>query len=90
MNKYLKQIEFHKKFIRISNNKGMFIKLDDDKGISVFSDKNITIESVKDVKIEGKGSVEVSSPNSVNVKQAGASLSMKGKVDIKGTNVNMQ
>lgn len=90
MNKYLKQIEFHKKFIRISNNKGMFIQLDDDKGISVFSDKNITIESVKDVKIEGKGSVEVSSPNSVKVKQGGASLSMKGKVDIKGTNVNMQ
>lgn len=90
MNKHLKQIEFHKKYIRISNNKGMFIKIDDDKGISMFSDKDITIESVKDIKLEGKGSVEVTSPKSVSVKQGGASLKMQGKIDIKGSNVNIQ
>lgn len=90
MNKHLKQIEFSEKEIRISNNKGMFISINDDKGITMFSDKDITIESVKDVKLEGKSSVEVSSPKLVTVKQGGASLTMKGKIDIKGTNVNMQ
>ncbi|SFR63877.1 contractile injection system protein, VgrG/Pvc8 family [Anaeromicropila populeti] len=90
MNKHLKQVEFHEKYIRITNNKGMFVSLDDDKGITIVSDKDINIESCKEVKLVGKKALEVSSPKEVLIKQGGASVELKGKINIKGANVNME
>ena len=91
MNKYKKMVEFSKDSIRITNNEGMEIKLDDSKGISIISDKDISLSAEKEVNIvSNKDEVNVSGKSSVTLKQGtSAYVELKGKATVKATSVHI-
>lgn len=92
MNKHKKQVEFTKESIKITNNDGMEIKLDDKEGISIISNKDINISADKEVNIlSSKDKVNISGQSEVKVSQgATAYIDLKGSATIKGTSVDMK
>lgn len=92
MNKYKKQVEFTKDAIRISNNDGLEIKLDDADGISILSNKDIKMSADKNISVESTNEkVKISGQSEVKITQgATASVTLKGKTTINGLNVDMK
>lgn len=91
MNKYKKEVRFEEKTIKITNNNGMEIVIDDDKGISITSDKDISISGSKDVTLLSKsGEMHFSGEKEISLKQgASAYVEMKNGIKFKGTKINM-
>ncbi len=92
MNKYKKQVEFTKDSIRITNNDGLEIKLDDKKGISILSDKDINMSAAKEINVlSTKDKVNISGQTEVKVSQgATAYIDLKNTATIKGTSVDIK
>lgn len=88
MNKYKKEIEFTKESIRLSNNDGMEILLDDNKGISIISSKDIRIDALKSIDIISKSqSVRVSGNDEIKLQSSPSYIKLKNNAEIKGTGV---
>lgn len=89
--KYGKQIELTPSTIKMTNNKGMVIILDDDTGISVISDKDITFES--EGKFTMKSMTETMSleaKESIELKQGNAKMTLKDDIRVEGAQFRMQ
>ncbi|MBD5135764.1 MAG: DUF2345 domain-containing protein [Lachnospiraceae bacterium] len=92
MNKYKKQVEFTKETIKITNNDGLEIKMDDKKGISIISDKDIKINADKNIEMQSTGKkIKVSSQKEVLFKQGASSyIKLNGSATIKGNKVDIE
>lgn len=89
--KYNKQVELTPSTILITNNKGMTILMDDDKGITIVSDKDITIESEEELSLRSaKSTVEVEAPESIELVQGTAKITMKDEISVTGTKFKVQ
>lgn len=90
-NKHDKEVRFEEKRIMITNNDGMKIVLDDDKGISIESTKNVCLSSTKDVTLLSKsGKMDLSGEKHVLLKQGGSStVEIKNKVTFKAPSIKM-
>lgn len=89
--KYNKQVELTPSTILITNNKGMTILMDDDKGITIVSDKDITIKSEEELSIRSaKSTVEVEAPESIELVQGTAKITMKDEISVTGTKFKVQ
>lgn len=64
-----KEIEFTPETIKITNNKGIRILLDDHLGISLFSDQDILLNSKRNIKINGEKNIEIHGKGGVDLKQ---------------------
>lgn len=67
--KWGKEVEFTPSTIRVSNNNGMEILMDDNAGISLTSDKDIIIKSTKSVHINGIAKVDIEGNHGVDLRQ---------------------
>lgn len=92
MNKYKKQVEFTKETIKITNNDGLEIKMDDRKGISIISNKDIKINADKNIEMQSTGKkINVSGQKEVLFKQGASSyIKLKGSATIKGNKVDIE
>lgn len=92
MNKYKKQVEFTKETIKITNNDGLEIKMDDKKGISIISNKDIKINADKNIEMQSTGKkINVSGQKEVMFKQGASSyIKLKGSATIKGNKVDIE
>lgn len=90
-NKFKKEIRFEEKKLQITNNNGMDIVIDDDKGIIIKSNKEISLSSKKDVTLLSKsGKMDLVGNKEVLLKQGGsASITLNSKVDFKAPNIKM-
>lgn len=75
-----KEIEFTPKTIRLTNNRGLTVLLDDDLGISLFSSKDIQMHSMKDIRITGMKTVEIQGMEGVDIKQHRNRISIAGDI----------
>lgn len=75
-----KEIEFTPETIRITNNKGMTILLDDHKGITLVSNKDIELHSGKNIKITGMKNVEIHGKNGVDLKQRSNQINISDSI----------
>lgn len=90
-NKYNKQIELTPTMIAITNNKGMSITMDDEKGIEIVSDKKITIRSEEELAVVSLNSnVNVEAAESIELVQRDSKIIMKDDVTIEGAKLNVQ
>ena len=92
MNKYKKQVEFTKNTIRITNNDGLEITLDDKEGISILSDKNINLSAAKEVNVlSTQDEVKISGQSEIKLSQgAMAYIDLKNTATIKGASVDIK
>lgn len=90
-NKAKKEVRFEEKRLKITNNDGMDIIIDDNKGITILSNKNVCISSKKDVTLLSKsGKMDLSGKKEVLLKQGGSSsVEFKNKVTFKAPNIKM-
>lgn len=75
-----KEIEFTPKTIRLTNNRGLTVLLDDELGISLFSSKDIQMHSMKDIRITGMKTVEIHGMEGVEIKQRRNRISIAGDI----------
>lgn len=88
MNKYKKQVEFTKDTIRISNNDGMEIRLEDEKGIFILSDKDIKIDAQKEINlVSKKDQVNINGTSQIKLQANPAYIDLKDTATIKAANV---
>ncbi len=90
MNRQGKEILFTPSCIRITNNAGMLIELDDSEGIKIVSDKAIRIasETLVDIK-SSMDVVRLSAPNEIIFKQGNTEMGLKEKMTFKGAQVRL-
>lgn len=74
-----KEIEFTPETIRITNNNGLTILMDDTQGISMFSNKDIQLCANENIRITGAKAVDIHGLGGVSIKQ--------GRNEIEITNV---
>lgn len=90
-NKYNKQIELTPTTIAITNNNGMSITMDDEKGIEIVSDKKITIRSEEELCVVSlNANVNVEAVESIELVQGDSKIIMKDDVTIEGATLNVQ
>lgn len=90
-NVFNKQIELSEDAIKITNNKGMTVILDDKKGISIVSDKNIYIEGEKGVEIvSDTDSIVMEAPKKIKLEQGCNSVVLNNEISVTGSEVKLQ
>lgn len=77
---YGKEIEFTPETIRITNNKGMTVLLDDHQGITLDSNKDINFFSAENIHISSAKSVGIHGQKSVDLKQRNNSIHITGTI----------
>lgn len=92
MNKYKKQVEFTKDTIKITNNDGLEIKMEDKKGITMISDKDINIDAQKEINIISKRKkIKISAQKELIIKQSGSAyIKLNGNATVKGSKVDIE
>ena len=88
---YGKELLMTPDLIKLTNNKGMSIEIDDGKGIRITSDKEILIQAASDVTISSEDeSLMISGTGSVNMTQAGASINLDDDISFTGAKFRIQ
>lgn len=91
MNCAQKQIEITPSSIKLTNNSGMTILIDDNKGIDIECNKQITIDANEGINLNSlTDSVIIEAPKMVKLKQGNSELTLKDKVTVKGSEVKLQ
>ena len=89
-NKYQKQIELTPTSIMLTNNKGMRICLDDEKGINITSDKKVTIESMNELSIKSDERLDVEALSSIQLIQGSTKLRLEDEITVEGASFKVQ
>lgn len=88
--KYGKEVLLKPDSILITNNKGMSISIEDEKGISIISDKEISIKSDKKIDIiSAEKDVNIAAPEELKLKQGATSMVFKEDVTLKGSKIKL-
>jgi hypothetical protein len=89
-NKQEKEILFTPDTLLITNNKGLFIELSDDNGITISSNRSIVIESDEAVQINSQNAgVSVYGDRNVAIQQGAASINIQDAINVSGGKINM-
>lgn len=85
MNKYKKEILLTPSSLVLTNNKGMSIKIEDKKGISIVSNKNVNIIAENKVNIvSNTEKVYMTSPKNIVLKQGENTIDLKEDITVEG------
>lgn len=91
MNKYNKQLELTPTSITMTNNNGMTIKLDDEKGIYIISDKDVVIKAEENLAIASvTEGLSVEAKESIEMIQGDTKITMKEEIVVEGAEVKIQ
>lgn len=86
-----KEIEFGTDYLKITNNEGLSIVLDDKSGISIISQKDIRLDSGKAISIESsEGAVNISATENIKLQQNEAFVEIDEDVTVLGKQIHMQ
>jgi hypothetical protein len=89
--KYGKQMELTPTSITMTNNNGMMVKMDDEKGISIISDKDIFFESEGTISVMSVNeNMTLSASESIELIQGNTKMTLKDDVTIEGAQLKMQ
>lgn len=89
-NKYQKQIELTPTSITLTNNKGMSICLDDEKGINIVSNKEISIETANELMIKSDIRLDVEALSCIHLIQGNTMLKLEGEITMEGARFKVQ
>lgn len=90
MNKEGKQIILAPNYIRLTNNNGMTLELNDQSGIKVESQGAVSMSASDHIDISSKnGGITLSAKNKVLLKQGDTLLNLAGDISLKGAKVNI-
>lgn len=86
-----KEIVFGVDYLKITNNDGLSIKLEDDKGITIESKHDVNINANRDIAIESSnGKVEVNAKENIKMIQDKSSVEVSDEVRVEGKQIHMQ
>lgn len=90
-NKFMKEVRFEEKKLKITNNNGTSITIDDNKGVIIKSNKEISISCTKDITLLSKsGKMDLSGKKEIMLKQGGSSsVQINNKVKFVAPNIKM-
>lgn len=71
-----KEVKFTPHTLKMTNNKGMSVILDDEKGISIVSNKDITLQSSKNIHLNSSTKVNIQGKNGVNMRQKDSQINI--------------
>lgn len=84
------EIRFSPNQIKITNNRGMSIVLDDEKGIKIKSDKDIILDAGKAIDIKSGGLVVVEGKSAVILKQSTNMIAVRDGIREQGVRIERQ
>ena len=88
---YDKELLMTPELIKLTNNKGMSIEIDDAQGIKIISDKDIQIKAATNVTISSDdASLMMAGTDSVNLTQGGASINLDEDIAFTGAKFRIQ
>ena len=88
---YGKELLMTPELIKLTNNKGLSVELDDGAGIRIISDKEILIQAASNITISSEeASMTVSGSDSVNMLQAGASVRLDDDIAFTGAKFRIE
>jgi hypothetical protein len=89
--KYDKEVEFAPKTVRMTNNEGMTVTIDDEFGITIESDKEIVIKAKESLSmVSEEDNVYVIAQEQINLVRGGTSLVMGDNITVTGQEINVQ
>ncbi|MFI3212240.1 MAG: hypothetical protein R3Y24_02765 [Eubacteriales bacterium] len=89
-NKQHKEVLFTPTSIKVTNNAGMSVELDDNKGIEIISNKAINIKSSSNIEIKSNtDKVSITAPNEIIFKQGNTEMDLKEKLSFKGAQIRL-
>lgn len=89
-NRHGKQVIFTPTAIILTNNKGMTVVLDEEKGIMVASDKAVTISAEEDMMIESGKRMDIQATECIKLARGDSSLTFSDELRLKGTSLKVQ
>ena len=89
-NKYGKQIELTPTRIILTNNNGMYICLDDDKGIEIKCDKAVEITADGNLIMKSDTGLDIQAADYIELVQGSSKLTLRDELKIEGTKFNVQ
>jgi hypothetical protein len=88
---YGKELLMTPELIKLTNNKGMSIEIDDGTGIRIVSNKDILIQAASDITISSdEASMMMSGSDSVNITQGGASVKLDDDIAFTGAKFRIE
>ncbi len=85
-----KELRIAPNYILITNNRGMSICLDDEKGIEIKSTKSIELMSEEGISISSDGSIKIGSENGILLKQEENAIVVRNGVSVHGLRIRLQ
>lgn len=89
-NKQGKQIELTPTTITMTNNNGMSICLDDEKGIEIKCDKNVEIKAEGNLTVKSDTGLDIQATDYIELVQGDSKLTLQDELRIEGTKFNVQ
>ncbi len=89
-NRQGKQIELTPTTITMTNNNGMSICLDDDKGIEIKCNKNVEITANGNLTVKSDTGLDIQAADYIELVQGDSKLTLRDELEIKGTKFNVQ
>ncbi len=89
-NKQGKQIELTPTSIMMTNNNGMFICMDDEKGIEIKCNKNVNLNAEGSLIVKSDTGLDIQATDYIKLVQGSSKLILKDELKIEGTKFNVQ
>lgn len=89
-NRQGKQIELTPTTITMTNNNGMSICMDDDKGIEIKCDKNVEITADGNLTVKSDTGLDIQATDYIKLVQGDSKLTLRDELKIEGTKFNVQ
>lgn len=89
-NKQGKQIELTPTAITMTNNNGMSICLDDEKGIEIRCDKSVEITAEGNLTVKSDTGLDIQAADYIELVQGNSKLTLRDELTIEGTKFNVQ
>lgn len=89
-NKQGKQIELTPTSIMMTNNNGMSICMDDEKGIEIKCNKNVNLNAEGSLIVKSDTGLDIQATDYIKLVQGSSKLILKDELKIEGTKFNVQ
>ncbi len=85
-----KQVTFTPGAVILTNNKGMTVALDDEKGVMIASNKNVTVSAEDSIVLKSDMRMDIQATKSIKLARGDSSITFEDELKLKGTSLQVK
>ncbi len=89
-NMHGKQVTFTPGAVILTNNKGMTVALDDEKGVMIASNKNVTVSAEDSIVLKSDMRMDIQATKSIKLARGDSSITFEDELKLKGTSLQVK